>query len=427
MANILQWREKVENDVSIEKINTYEYEPHQGINLNGVGDIRLTISNEDQFILPSDSHLYIEGELVKHNNTTYAADEAGISLVNNGLMYLFDHIEYSIANQRVEGFNNPGRATTMKGLLTYPRIYPEGMNFFWTLDENVEPEDNEGFSTRCSYMHSEGNGKFSALVPLKHIFGFCESYNKIMYGAKHEITLHRNGGDDDAILRTSLQTTGQDNTKPGKIVLSKISWRMPIVKLSDETSFNLYSDVKNKKILPIEFLSRQCESKQLNDGQRHLDWRISVATGSERPRYVVLGFQHNKTNDEKSNSAVFDTMSVRKAYVEFKGEEYPKLNLDLDFTSNRYVSGYQMLVDFYHNVMGVDSCPVGLTSFKKLYPLLVFDISHQSERVKDTAGDIRIKAEFSTNIPQNCWVYALVMSDREIQMQSDGDRMNIIH
>ena len=199
--SLLNWREKTEHDDSIQKINIYEYEPHHGTNLNSNGgDIRLTISNEDQFILPSESHLYFEGSLVKNDNTPYAADEVGISLVNNGLMYLFNRMEYSVANQSVEGFNNPGVATTMKGLLTYPRVYPEGENFFWTLDENIEPENNEGYSTRCKYIHSEGNGKFSALVPLKHVFGFCEHHKKIMYGAKHEITLHRNG-DDDATLR----------------------------------------------------------------------------------------------------------------------------------------------------------------------------------------------------------------------------------
>ena len=198
---------------------------------------------------------------------------------------------------------------------------------------------------------------------------------------------------------------------------------MPIVKLSNEASMDLLSDVKNKKILPIEFLNRQCESLQLCNGQQHLDWRLSVATGSERPRYVVLGFQQNKKNREKANSAVFDHMNVRNAYVEFNGEQYPKSDLDLDFANNRYVAGYQMLVDVYSNV----SCPVSLASFKKLYPLLVFDLSHQLERLKDSASDIRIKANFSVNIPQNTWAYALVLSDREIQMRSDGNRMSIIH
>ena len=424
--NMLNWREKMGEDTSIEKINIYEYEPHQGTRLNDVGDIRLTISNEDQFIHPSESFLYLEGELLKNDDTTYGDTEKGISLVNNGLMYLFDRIDYSIANKRVEGFNNPGRATTMKGMLTYPKVFPEGMSYMWSIDDKDVPEENEGFLTRCKYIHSGGNGRFSAMIPLKHIFGFCENYKKIMYGAKHEITLHRNG-DDDAIHRSNVKASGEDKTKPGKIVLNKISWRMPIVKLNDKASIDLLGDVKNKKILPIEFLSKQCESLELNNGQRYLDWRLSVATGSERPRYVVLGFQQNKKDREKSNAAVFDHINVRNAYVEFNSEKYPEHSLDLDFTNNRYVVGYQMLVDFYKQVMGMEGCPVRLEDFKNLFPLFIFDISYQVERLKDSASDIRIKAEFSANIPQNCFAYTLVLSDREIQMQSDGNRMNILH
>ena len=65
-------------------------------------------------------------------------------------------------------------------------------------------------------------------------------------------------------------------------------WRMPILKLSDEYSDKLISDIKGKKILPVEFLSRQCELLEFNN-QSNLDWKLSVSTGPERPQYVILG------------------------------------------------------------------------------------------------------------------------------------------
>ena len=149
MSSILSWKDKTVEDYSLEKVNIYEYEPLQGTRLNDVGDIRITINNEDQFIHPSNSHLYVEGELVTEiGSRTYPKGELGIGLINNGLMYLFNRIDYSIANNKIEGFNNPGRATTMKGLLTFPNTYPEGLNFMWSQDEKAEIADNEGFSKR---------------------------------------------------------------------------------------------------------------------------------------------------------------------------------------------------------------------------------------------------------------------------------------
>ena len=427
--NITNWKESVAVDDSIEKINIYEYEPHQGTRLNDVGDIRITINNEDQFIHPSESSLYIEGELTpKSSGAPYNTND-DITLVNNGLMYLFKRIDYSIANKKIEGFNNPGRATTMKGLLTYPLYYPEGMSFMWMKDENNGIADNDGFMIRRSYIHEEGNGKFSALIPLTHIFGFCENYKKIMYGAKHELTLQRMS-DEDAIHRSDEKEGAAgaqvDRVKKGNLILKKISWRMPVIKLSDESKINLFTDIQKKEVIPIEFLSRQCESLELHHGTRNMDWRLSVATGSERPRYVVLGFQKNRLERDTVNSAVFDSLDVRNAHIEFNGESYPDHDLSLEFDNNQYVLGYQLLTNFYRSVMGRESCSVRIKDFKKHYCLLVFDISRQSERMKHSASDIRIKAEFNTNLPRNCIAYALVLSDREISIQSDGNRMNVL-
>ena len=99
MNNILNWKEIVPVDTSIEKINQYEYEPHQGTRLNDVGDIRITIMNEDQFIHPSQSVLHFEGELVPvGKDKQFDVGDCDITLVNNGLMYLFNRIDYSIAS-----------------------------------------------------------------------------------------------------------------------------------------------------------------------------------------------------------------------------------------------------------------------------------------------------------------------------------------
>ena len=56
---------------------------------------------------------------------------------------------------------------------------------------------------------------------MKHIFGFCEEYDKIVYGLKHNLTLVRKT-DDDAIFRAVAGDAG-------KVSLDKTSWFMPHV------------------------------------------------------------------------------------------------------------------------------------------------------------------------------------------------------
>ncbi len=63
--------------------------------------------------------------------------------------------------------------------------------------------------------------------------------------------------------------------------------------------------------------------------------------------------------------------------------------------------------------------------FKTLYPLFVFDVSKQSERLKNSISDITIRAKFNTNVKPNTKCYCLILSDRVMKLKSDGSRMII--
>ena len=48
-------------------------------------------------------------------------------------MYLFDRIGYKVNEKGIEGYSYPGVAT-IKGILTYPKYYPQGSQFAWLQD-----------------------------------------------------------------------------------------------------------------------------------------------------------------------------------------------------------------------------------------------------------------------------------------------------
>ena len=83
--------------------------------------------------------------------------------------------------------------------------------------------DNNGSAARNAYLILSPTIKctFSFRIPMKHIFGFCEDYGKIVYGLKHNLTLVRKT-DDDEIFRGAAAGVG-------KVNLDKISWFMPHV------------------------------------------------------------------------------------------------------------------------------------------------------------------------------------------------------
>jgi len=174
------------------------------------------------------------------------------------MMYLFSNISYRLSNQEIESIHHPGQATTMLGLLKYSDDFSkaQGLNQLWQKDTTATAviADNVGFKVRQEYLIQSptAKGTFSFRVPLKHIFGFCEDYDKIVYGLKHTLTLVRKS-DSDAIYRAA-------NVDAGKVTLNKISWFMPHVLPSDAEKFPLYKSIESKVSLPIAYRTRQCDT-----------------------------------------------------------------------------------------------------------------------------------------------------------------------
>ena len=248
MSSILRITDPILNDDRIDKYEHFEYGPITGTNLNNSGgDIRIDIETQDIFTHPSESFFLIEGSLTKADWTAYANADL-VSLTNNAMMHLFKTIKYQLSGQEIETVMHPGQATTMLGLLKYPDDFSksQGLNQLWYKDTTTYPEEeNVGWDIRKKFIidNSDPKGTFSFTVPLKHIFGIWEDYNKILYGMKQTLTLTRNN-DNDAIFRANLADAG-------KITLDKISWYMPHVMPADREKMELYKIIEKKEKLPV--------------------------------------------------------------------------------------------------------------------------------------------------------------------------------
>ena len=187
MSSILRITDPIPSDTSIDRCEDIEYEPIAGTNLNNYGgEIRLYIETQDIFTHPSKSYLIIEGRLTKADNNSYGNNDL-VSLTNNAMMHLFRSIRYQLSGQEIEKIMYPGQATTMLGLLKYPDDFSKstGLNQLWYKDTTTAADgDNTGFIIRRDYIIKNSNpkGSFSCKIPLKHIFGFCEDYDKVVYG-----------------------------------------------------------------------------------------------------------------------------------------------------------------------------------------------------------------------------------------------------
>ena len=363
MNSILRITDPILKDDSIDKYEEIAFEKIAGTNLNAPGqDIRLTIETQDIFTYPSESYLIVEGYLEKNlnppNATVYNRNTDLITLTNNGIMHLFKRIRYDLSGQEIENLVHPGQATTMLGLLKYPDDFSKskGLNQLWYKDTNTNAtignNGNAGFDVRRNYIFSSNTvGTFSFKIPLKHIFGFCEDYDKIVYGLKHNLTLTRNN-DNDAIYRNDNDTAGAAMVE-GRVILTEISWFMPHVTPADQYKMELYKIIERKEKIPVGYRMLQCDSASVPQA-RSFSWRLSVKSSPEVPRFIIIGFQTNKINNQQENPSVFDNVDITNIYAMLNSTRYPTVDYNIDFSENKFSRVYGDAVEFRSKFFNMD-------------------------------------------------------------------------
>jgi hypothetical protein len=229
LSNVFDVTDPIVIDKGIQRHEYHAYVPEPGTNLNTIGEIRMHVTSKDTVVHLAGSYLLVEGRLKKADGTAYAADDK-VTFVNNGIMFLLDSIKRQLLEKTIEEVNHPGQTTTMLGLFRYPRGFTkaQGLNQLRckdTLDELTA--ENQGYGTRQSYIINKPavRGSFSVAIPLSHILGFEDDYDKVVYGFKHSFILKR-ASDNDAVMRDV-------GVAAGKVALSRIQWMVPRILPSD--------------------------------------------------------------------------------------------------------------------------------------------------------------------------------------------------
>ncbi|XP_065680599.1 uncharacterized protein LOC136094540 [Hydra vulgaris] len=392
-SDIFDITDKLRFDEEIKKYEEYEFTPSVNSNLNS-GEIRIFIENSDSLFHPHESYLEIEGRLVKADGSAFIDTDA-ITIAHNGLMHLFERIEYKFYDSIVESVQYPTTmyiATIMLGMLKYPNDFQQSkaMNQLWYKDNMATADlaNNLGFSTRQQFIIRKPttNGSFELSIPLRHIFGFCDDYDKVFYGLKHELYLLRRS-DGNAIFKAA-------GVAAGKVNITRISLMMRRATPSAVADLELVKIIKSQETLDIGFRSRFLD--RINVPQNTtFTWPLGIRT-TEKPRYILV-------------------------------ERYPATNYNLSFPNMKITRAYRHASNFaedYYNMSNLISlCSITPLDYRDLYPIMYFDVSKQSESMKEKTVDIKLKAEFNTPVPANTVIYALIISDRIAKITSNGNRL----
>ena len=162
-----------------------------------------------------------------------------------------------------------------------------------------------------------------------------------------------------------------------------------------------------------------------------MTWRLGVRTAPEKPQYVRIAIQTDKSGNQGRNASIFDHGNVVSMSVILNSIKYPPLDANANFTKYQFAQFYKYMMEFTQDYYGIDPLIRGSAihplAYKELTRLFVFNVSKQSERLNHGVLDITVEMQFSENVAANTKAYAVVISDRRLKLQSDGKKMNVLY
>ena len=109
---------------------------------------------------------------------------------------------------------------------------------------------------------------------------------------------------------------------------------------------------------------------------------------------------------------------------------YPKADYNISFLATKfsrvYVDAAEFKIKFFNMDELVSNPNITPSDYRDLYPLFLFDVSAQSEKLKYSTTNIQIKMHFNANVPAGTKAYGVTISDRLIKFQSDGNKMSVL-
>src|SRR6266576_728053 len=381
---------------TITKYMYHVYQPLASTRFTYNDEIRFQIHQQDIFTLPSESFLLVEGKINASTGDTV------LSLVENGISFLFDEVRYEINSKEIDKTRNLGFASLMKSLCSFTSSEHKLLtNAGWNVEFNNQVLDTS-------------SGLFTVCIPLKMWLGFAEDYKKIIVGVREELVLLRARNDNNALLSTMA------GDSKSTVEIKNIFWYLPYVTVSDAAKVSLMKLIDRDTIITMPFRSWEFHENPALSTTTRNNWTITTTSQLEKPRYVIIGFQTDRKNNIKKDNDNFDHISLKDIKLFLNSESYPYSNLNLDTSKKNLALLYNMYVQFQRSYYGRVNYDVILDrkTFMDNQMLIVFDCNHQNDSIKTAPVDIRLEIETASTVPANTSCYCLILHDRIVQYSS---------
>lgn len=389
--NILWLSDKVRTDNSIARKQYHAYTPYTQAYDNN-DEIRIAIQFQDLYVIPSESFIYIDVDV------TVPAPVAGVEPPTPRFSkcfasFLFSEIRYELNGVEIDRCKNPGITAQLKRLAA-SRL------------------DNTMHLIKCYENEEITSRSYQLIIPLTSILGFADDYRKVMLNAKHELILQRS--------RTNRHVYHANSANQDLVTFAvrRVHWKIPHVQLNDETKLLMLSFLKRQRLIAIPYRTWDLyEVPQLPTATKHI-WTVKTTSALTKPRYVIVAFQTNRSENNRLDSSNFDHCNVRDVKLFLNNDYYPYGDFNADFNSSNFIEHFMTALQVQDSYYGHRERynPFALNTLEAFntQPIFAFDCSRSDESLLNSSVDVRIEIHARANIPDNTTAFCLIIHDNII-------------
>ena len=202
-------------------------------------------------------------------------------------------------------------------------------------------------------------------------------------------------------------TAAVEKNKEITIELTKVTWKMPIIKVSDRKKLRLIKDIDSCKTLLCALRTWDlCEFPVLPRNTSH-SWTVKSSSLLEKPRFVLFGLQTDRKKNMETDDGRFDHGQLKNLKVHvLTSEVYPYEDFRTVFKNNKAGILYKAYTDIQKSYNERDYCE------PFYYQNTFFKIMFQSSLLICHTRTITIEFETDTVIPEKTAAYCLILHDQ---------------
>ena len=437
--------DQVRNNLKFVADNTGEVTPFDWYNARIALDFKVEQRDGTDFVIGANVYDDSLTDARWNQITAYETDQMGIV---NGANSFISKLSVLANGKELYQCNYANHSVNIKNLLEYNKSYADSVatNEFYFLDTSTSANKNRFTRRKVEHRRNDADGAYAAGImidntPATYNEGF--SKRKALLGTSStvrcEIPLNRYSFfetlEDKLLPNTKIEINFEiekdDNLiwRTGgnrcRVVITRLQLFVPRLIFNTEGSKIYMSNYL--KPYKWSYLNEVVETN-LATNQAVGNFRIT--NGISKPRHVFVFFINTPNiESQTANPFLYNTFSVStdprtldRCYLEVgNGNEYPDIAYKPSSDPSRVFRDVMSYVYANNDFQG--GTLLNRHNFENIFPFVYFDLTKQKLEIKDGVTKLAFHYELSGATAANYNIYALVLHEREAEIEQQSGKL----